>query len=60
MTATNIKTAWRSITRRKLLSGIHIIGLAIAITTATLLYLTAMYELSFDKFIEDHERIGLV
>lgn len=60
MTATNIKTAWRSITRRKLLSGVHIIGLAIAISTATLLYLTARYELSFDKFVEDHERIGLV
>lgn len=54
------KIAWRNIGKSKMLSGIHIFGLAVAIAAATLLYLTAMYELSYDKFIKDYDRIGLV
>jgi len=56
----HFKIAWRSLSKSKMLSGIHIFGLAIAIAAATLLYLTAMYELSYDKFIKDYDRIGLV
>ncbi|NGM66427.1 ABC transporter permease [Sphingobacterium sp. SGR-19] len=55
-----IKIAWRNIRKSKLLNGIHIFGLSLAISTATLLYLTAMFELSFDDFHEGKERIGLV
>lgn len=46
--------------KSKTLSSIHVFGFAIAIATATLLYLTAMFELSFDNFHADKERIGLV
>ncbi|PRD47338.1 ABC transporter permease [Sphingobacterium haloxyli] len=59
MIKNHIKIAWRNIRKSKLLSGIHIFGLSLAIATATLLYLTAMFELSFDDFHEEKERIGL-
>lgn len=55
-----MKTAWRNIAKAKGLSGIHVAGLAVAIATATLLYLTAMFDLSYDRFHTDRERIGLV
>jgi putative ABC transport system permease protein len=60
MVKTYIKIAWRNLAKNKMLSGIHIFGLAIAITTATLLYLTSMHELSYDKFIKEYERVGLI
>lgn len=56
----HIKMAWRSLTKAKALSGIHIVGLAVAIATATLLYLTAMFELSFDNFHSQREKIALL
>lgn len=55
-----IKIAFRSIRKNKTLSGIQVVGLALAIATATLLYLTAMYEFSFDNFHKDKDRIGLL
>ncbi|KGE15453.1 ABC transporter permease [Sphingobacterium deserti] len=55
-----IKIAWRSLIKAKALSAIHILGLAVAIAASTLLYLTAMFELSFDNFHKDQERIGLL
>lgn len=60
MIKNNIKIAWRNVRKSKVLSGIHIFGLSIAIATATLLYLTAMFELSFDNFHADKYRIGLL
>jgi len=56
----NLKIAWRNLLKNRVLGGIQIFGLAFAIATATLLYLTAMYELSFDNFHKDKERIGLL
>lgn len=56
----DIKIAWRSIRKTKALSTIHILGLAVAIAASTLLYLTAMFELSFDNFHENREQIGLI
>lgn len=56
----NLKIAWRNLRKNKVLGGIQILGLALALATATLLYLTAMYELSFDNFHKDKERIGLL
>ena len=55
-----LKTVWRSIIKTKSLNIIHITGLAIAIAAATVLFLTAMFELSFDNFHENGERIGLI
>ncbi len=55
-----IKIAWRSLIKAKALSAIHIFGLAVAIAASTLLYLTAMFELSFDNFHEHREQVGLL
>ncbi|MGO3162074.1 MAG: ABC transporter permease [Sphingobacteriaceae bacterium] len=55
-----IKTAWRSISKTKSLSVIHISGLGIAIAAATILFLTAMFELSFDSFHKEADRIALL
>lgn len=56
----NIKIAWRNLGKNKVLGGIQILGLAVAIATAILLYLTAMYELSFNNFHKDKDQIGLI
>ena len=60
MITNNIKTAWRSILKTKSLSFIHILGLAIALATAIVLFLTARFELSYDSFHQDVEHIGLL
>ncbi|MFD1768435.1 ABC transporter permease [Sphingobacterium suaedae] len=60
MIKNNIKIAWRNITKAKGLSTIHIFGLAVAIAAATLLYLTAMFDLSYDDFHADRDKIGLM
>ncbi|SMG22281.1 ABC transporter permease [Sphingobacterium psychroaquaticum] len=59
MISNHIKIAWRNLRKAKGLNAIHIIGIAVAIAAATLLYLTAMFELSFDTFHENRDRIGL-
>lgn len=46
--------------KTKALSAIHIFGLAVAIAASTLLYLTAMFELSFDNFHKNREQVGLI
>ena len=56
----HLKIAWRSIKKTKALSAIQLTGLALAIAAATLLYLTAMFELSFDNFHKDREKIALL
>ena len=56
----NIKIAWRNLRKNKVLGSIQILGLAVAIATATLLYLTAMYEFSFNNFHENKDQIGLI
>lgn len=60
MLKNNLKIAWRNLRKNKVLSGIQIFGFAFAIATATLLYLTAMHELSFNDFHKDKQRIGLL
>lgn len=60
MIRNNIKIAFRNLRKNKALSGIQVFGLAVAIATATLLYLTAMYEFSFNDFHKDKNRIGLL
>ncbi len=55
-----IKVALRSLKKTKVLSSIHIVGLGIALGTSIVLYLTAMFELSFDKFHENINSIGVL
>jgi len=55
-----LKTTFRSILKAKSLSIVHISGLAIAIAAATILFLTAMFELSYDKFHRDSDRIAML
>lgn len=52
-----IKIAFRTIKRNKLYSIISILGLAIGITGATLLYLYINNELSYDSFYKKSDRI---
>ncbi|MFS4445977.1 FtsX-like permease family protein [Maribacter sp. 2307UL18-2] len=51
------KIAWRNIKRNKLHATIHIMGLAVAFSICTLLFLIAYFHLSFDSFHEDKSRL---
>ncbi|HVX27547.1 MAG TPA: FtsX-like permease family protein [Parafilimonas sp.] len=52
-----LKTAWRNIIRNKFFSLINIIGLAIGISASLVIYLIVSYDLSFDKFEKNGDRI---
>ncbi|MEM8907082.1 MAG: ABC transporter permease [Bacteroidota bacterium] len=45
-----LKIAFRNLRKRKLFTGINILGLSVAIACSLLLFLTAFRELSFDRF----------
>lgn len=49
--------AWRVITRNRLYTAINILGLALGICGCIVIWLVAAYELSFDKFHPDGDRI---
>ncbi|MBO9202652.1 MULTISPECIES: ABC transporter permease [Niastella] len=51
------KTAWRSIVRNKAFSLINIIGLSIGIAASLLLFIVVQYELSYDTFQPNYNRI---
>ena len=51
------KTSFRSIWRNKLFSAINVLGLAIGISAALVIYLIVDYDLGFEKFHKDPERI---
>src|SRR5258708_10817996 len=51
------KTAFRSFRKNKIISLINILGLSIGISSALIIYLIVQYDLSFDKFEPDSERI---
>ena len=51
------KTALRNIKRQKLYSFINISGLIIGITCCTLIFLYIQFELSYDKYHENSDRI---
>jgi predicted permease len=55
-----IKTAWRSIVRNKAFSLINITGLSIGIAASMLLFIVVQYELSYDTFQPNYERIHRV
>jgi ABC-type antimicrobial peptide transport system permease subunit/AraC-like DNA-binding protein len=52
-----LKTAWRHIARHKIYTGINVMGLALGICGCLVIYLVANFELSFDTFHPDKERI---
>ncbi|MBZ4191477.1 ABC transporter permease [Niabella beijingensis] len=52
-----LKTAWRSIRRNKIFSGINVLGLAVGISAALVIFMIVAYEFSFDRFQKDRDRI---
>jgi len=55
-----LKIALRNMWKRKIFTSIHIIGLGVAFTAAIILYLTAMFELSYNGFHKHKNRLGLL
>lgn len=52
-----LKIAFRSLWKRKLFSGINLLGLGIAIAASLLLFLTTLHEFSYDSFHENADRL---
>ena len=51
------KTAWRSLVRNKAFSLINITGLSIGIAASLLLFIVVRYEMSYDTFQPNFDRI---
>src|ERR1700709_1667988 len=51
------KTAWRSITGNKVYTAINVLGLALGISACLIIYLITSFELSYDTFHPDKDRI---
>ncbi len=51
-----IKTAWRSLSRRKAYSIINILGLTLGISCCLVIFLIVQYELGYDKFNSKADR----
>ncbi|SHM07747.1 ABC transporter permease [Mucilaginibacter sp. OK098] len=51
------KTAWRNITRNKVYTAINVLGLSLGICACLVIYLITSFELSYDNFHPDKERI---
>ncbi|HMG68317.1 MAG TPA: ABC transporter permease [Chitinophagaceae bacterium] len=49
--------AFRNFRRKKIFSFINVVGLAIGISSALVIYLIVHYEFSYEKFEKDHDRI---
>jgi len=52
-----LKIAWRNISRNKVYSIINILGLSLGICACIVIFLITTFELSFDKFHPDKNRI---
>lgn len=52
-----IKIALRNIVQQKLYSGLNILGLAVGMAAALMIFLFVQHELSYDRFFEDSDRI---
>ena len=50
-------TAWRNISRNKLYTAINVLGLSLGICACLIIYLITSFELGFDTFHPDKERI---
>src|SRR4051794_39314372 len=51
------KTAWRNLIKNKTTAVINIVGLTLGITACLIIYLDTSFELSYDNFHRDKERI---
>lgn len=51
------RTAWRSLVRQKIYTIINVTGLAFGICSCLVIYLINSYDLSFDRFHPDGDRI---
>jgi putative ABC transport system permease protein len=51
------KTAWRNLLRYRVNTTINILGLALGITVCLIIFLLVKYELHFDQFHPDKDRI---
>ncbi len=52
-----LKIAWRNLIRNKVYTCINIVGLAIGISAALVIYLIVQYEFSFEQFQKDKDSI---
>jgi predicted permease len=55
-----LKTAWRSIVRNKAFSLINITGLSIGMAASLLVFIVVKYEMSYDTFQPNYDRISRV
>src|ERR1700761_142984 len=51
------KTAWRNIAKHRSNTVINVLGLALGICSALIIFLTVSFELGFDNFHPDKDRI---
>src|ERR1044072_3376767 len=49
--------AWRIMKRQKVYTAINILGLAIGVCACLVIYLVTSFDLSFDRFHKDEDRI---
>lgn len=52
-----VLVAWRNILKKKAFSIINIIGLSLGLAASMIIYLIVSYEMSFDKYVRDKDRI---
>ena len=57
MVRSYLKIAWRNITRNRIYTIINVTGLALGVCACIVIYVITSYELSFDNFHPDKERI---
>ncbi|QJD98183.1 FtsX-like permease family protein [Mucilaginibacter robiniae] len=57
MLRNNIKIAWRNLKAKKFFTFLNVIGLAVAISCCTLIYLYISYNLSFDSYHKQSQNI---
>lgn len=51
------KIAWRNISRNKVYTGINVLGLSLGVCACLIIYLITSFELSYDTFHPDKDRI---
>jgi putative ABC transport system permease protein len=51
------KTLIRNLQKQKITSGINILGLALGLAISLLIWMFVLHQVSFDRFLDDHERI---
>ncbi|QNL51807.1 ABC transporter permease [Olivibacter sp. SDN3] len=60
MIRNHLKIAWRNLSKHRLHSFIHIVGLAIGVAACLLIFLFVRYELTYDKHNKHHDRIARI